>query len=161
MKEIWKDISEYEGRYQVSNLGNIKNIKTGRILKPRLTHTGYYQVHFTLNGKEKNYKVHRLVAKEFINNPNNYKEVNHKDENRLNNAAFNLEWCNRDYNVNYGSRTKKTFKKVAQYSIDGNLVKVWDSINDAVKKGLFHSGCIIDCCKGKRKLHKGYMWRYI
>ena len=112
MEEIWKDIEGYEGLYQVSNLGDVRSLKYagGNKVKPLKQDNdgnGYKQVILYKDGKRKNCKVHRLVAMAFISNPNNYKEVNHKDENPSNNNVNNLEWCTNEYNVNYGTRTKR------------------------------------------------------
>ena len=112
MEEIWKDIEGYEGLYQVSNLGDVRSLKYAggnkvKLLKQTTNKGGYKQVILHKDGKRKNYKVHRLVAMVFISNPNNYKEVNHKDENPSNNDVSNLEWCTSEYNKNYGTRTKR------------------------------------------------------
>lgn len=104
--EEWKDIIGFEGFYQVSNFGKVRNCVTGKILKPGLQGKGYYSV--TL--KRKGYKVHRLVAIAFIPNPNNLPIVNHKDENKLNNNADNLEWCDNRYNCNYGTGVERQLK---------------------------------------------------
>lgn len=112
MIEIWKDILGYEGLYQVSNLGNVRSLNYRRSGKTKLlkqgTDNGYKRVELSKNGKKKKYWVHRLVAISFISNPNNYKEVNHKDEDKSNNNVNNLEWCTREYNNNYGTRNKRT-----------------------------------------------------
>lgn len=112
MEEIWKEIEGYEGKYEVSNLGNVRSLNyngTGEIklLKQYICHNRYEQVNLYKNGKPKHHLVHRLVARAFIPNPNNYKEVNHKDENPANNNVNNLEWCTREYNNNYGTRNKR------------------------------------------------------
>lgn len=107
MKEKWKNITDYEELYQVSNLGKIKNVKRNKIKKATLNKDGYYVVKLSKNNKKKVYLIHRLVAKEFIENKNNYDIVNHKDENKINNKAENLEWCTTKYNNNYGTRMYK------------------------------------------------------
>lgn len=117
-KEIWKDIEGYEGFYQVSNLGNVRSLNYGnkgfvKNLKPRIVKDGYYMV----NLKNKNYQIHQLVAKAFISNPNNYVEINHKDENKHNNCADNLEWCSREYNVH------EYFKKRNKFGVVGICIK--------------------------------------
>lgn len=111
--EEWKVIEEFPN-YEVSNLGRVRSIKhinsVGRlvnstILKPQPDGRHfYYHVNLLADGKKKTVNIHRLVAKAFIENPNNYTSINHKDENKRNNAADNLEWCTTAYNNNYGSR---------------------------------------------------------
>lgn len=112
MDEIWKDISGYEGLYQVSNLGNIKSFNYGGHGKIKLlkleNFKGYKRVVLSKNGKTKRYFVHRLVAMTFIPNPDDLPIVNHKDENKTNNNVNNLEWCTHEYNVNYGTRNERT-----------------------------------------------------
>lgn len=108
--EIWKWISGYEGLYQASNLGNIKSYKRGRelILKPRIDKDSYHKVILAdENGIRKEYRLHRLIAQTFLENPNNHPFVNHKDEDVTNNNVNNLEWCDAKYNDNYGTRNKK------------------------------------------------------
>lgn len=110
MEENWKDVSEFKGFYQVSNLGNVKRIgdysnqnsswKSEVILKPRLHSSGYLRVMLSVNNKHYDRYIHRLVATEFCknHNPLKYKEVNHIDGNKTNNNSDNLEWCDRSYN---------------------------------------------------------------
>lgn len=119
--EIWKDIKDYEGLYQVSNMGRVKslnyhNTKEERILKQNIVR-GYYQVCFSVNKKRKYYRVNRLVAQAFLPNPNNYPCVNHKDENPKNNIVSNLEWCDVKYNINYGTRNKRIGKTIRRKRI--------------------------------------------
>ena len=111
IKEEWKNIEEYPD-YMVSNMGNVKSLNYKRtreekILKQNIVR-GYCYVNLCKEGKPKHYQVHRLVAQAFLPNPQNLLEVNHKDENKQNNCVDNLEWCSHTYNVNYGTRNKKT-----------------------------------------------------
>lgn len=111
INEIWKDCKGYEGLYQVSNLGRVWNIKLQRYLKGSYDKDGYIRVNLTAkNGKVKTERVHRLVALVFLDNPNNYPQVNHKDENKGNNCVDNLEWCDAKYNINYGTRNDRMAK---------------------------------------------------
>lgn len=122
MTEIWKDIVGYEGLYQVSNLGNVKRLKgyKGRgkgyiveehLIQPSINSRGYQNVVLCKNGKTKTFSMHRLVAIAFLDNSDNLPQVNHKDENKLNNCVDNLEWCDSKYNNNYGTRNKKCSDK--------------------------------------------------
>ena len=110
--EEWKDIKGYEGLYQISNTGLVKRIpsikcKTERILRQGTQKAGYNYVNLSKDNKIHTKRVHRLVAEAFISNPNNLPEVNHKDEDKSNNNVENLEWCTREYNLNYGTRSEK------------------------------------------------------
>ena len=114
--EEWKSIPGYEGLYEVSSYGRVRSLdrydrrncfRKGRILKQNNDGRGYMSIELCLNSKIKRYLVHRLVAQAFIPNPDNLPEVNHKDENPENNSVTNIEWCNRSYNINYGTRKDK------------------------------------------------------
>lgn len=112
MIEIWKDIPGYEGRYQVSNTGEVKSLNynssgKSKLLKQIADKKGYKRVGLCKNGKRKHYSVHRLVAIAFLPNPNNLPQVNYKDENKANNCVDNLEWCNAKYNNNYGTKKER------------------------------------------------------
>lgn len=104
--EIWKDVKDYEGLYQVSNLGNVKSLdrivetknrknylRKGKVQKKSVNSFGYETVGFTVDNKTKIYRVHRLVALSFIENPENKPQINHIDGNKTNNNVNNLEWC--------------------------------------------------------------------
>lgn len=118
--EEWKGIEfikkgilyDYTDNYEVSNLGNIRNIKTGRILKLGNSSSGYRQVVLSKNGKTHTELVHRIVAYMFIENPNHLPCINHIDEDRLNNNVENLEWCTYEYNNNHGSHNYKIGNKL-------------------------------------------------
>lgn len=169
MEEIWKDIKGYEGLYQVSSLGRVR--RDGKILKSGLTRGGYLQVHLSKNGKVGHYKIHRLVAEAFLQNLDNNPEVNHKDENKLNNTAENLEWCTSDYNLHYGTRIQRysqtqrdngtsKSRAVKQYTIDGVLLNSWNSIRNASRYTGIDSSAICGGCNGKYRVVHGYVWRY-
>lgn len=165
MKEVWKNIKNYEGYYQVSNYGNIKNVRTGRILKHFIQGCNYYYVILSINNKQKHKYIHRLVAEAFIPNPNNYKYINHKDENKLNNNIENLEWCTQKYNCNYGNGIEKGHinqrKKINQYDLQGNFIKQWDSALQIRKHLNISDTHVGDCCKGITKSFKNYIWKYV
>lgn len=178
MIEEWKDIENYEGLYQISNLGRVKSLNynhTGkeRLLKPGNNRCGYLYVNLWKNGKVKKMTVHRLVAQAFLENPTNLPEVNHIDENKENNKVENLEWCDRKYNMNHGTRNERVSKsmigklinrkdqsiQIDQFTKSGIYVKTWLSSMDAQRNG-YTQPSIIACCKGKLKSHAGYIWKY-
>lgn len=161
MKEIWKDIPEYEGLYQVSIFGKVRSLygwngtnyyRRNKILKPEII-KGYLRVSLFKKNKCKKFMIHRLVAEAFLPNVNNLPYINHKDENTKNNKVFNLEWCTHDYNVRYSQS-----KKILQYDLQGNFVKEWNAVNDIVRETKITHVC--DCCKGKRNHAGGYIWKY-
>lgn len=164
MQEIWKDIDGYEGDYQISNIGNVKSLKNNIILVPSITVYGYKRVCLSKNGIKKNMVIHRLVATAFVENPNKYKIVNHKDENKLNNNADNLEWCDIKYNTNYGTcierRAKNKQRAVVQYDRDMNYIKTYESIKQASNGNYSMYTHIGQCCRGELKTVGGYVWRY-
>ena len=105
----WKAIEGYEGLYEVSNTGEIRNAK-GKTKKSSLkkgVNTNYKEISLWKDRKNKRFLVHRLVAKAFIPNPDNYPIINHKDENGTNNCVENLEWCNHRYNAKYNKYPEK------------------------------------------------------
>lgn len=177
--EEWRDIKGYEGKYQVSNDGRVRSLDynhTGemQLLIPSSDKRGYRHVNLFLNGNRKMKLIHRLVAEAFVENPNDYPQINHKDENPSNNVAENLEWCTQGYNNVYNDRAKKAGenirkalagkipkgnppKKVYQFNIDGELIKIWNSKAECARNGFNH---VSECCNGKRKQDKGYKWSY-
>lgn len=182
MEEIWKDVVGYEGNYLVSNLGRIKAVphivtykdrsytSKERIMSLQYDACGYLQVRLSKNAKKKTQKVHRLVAIAFIPNPDNLPEINHKDENKTNNRVDNLEWCDRNYNMQYGKNTHLQRKPVAQYSLDGKLIRKYESIKDAaIATGIYPTN-IGKCATGRiynkqkgyySKTAGGFIWKLI
>lgn len=191
MEEIWKDVPGYEGLYMVSNLGRIKRLPLGKQWPYRITHNnirklhiknGYYQVNLSKNNNVKWYGVHRLVAMAFLPNPNNYPQVNHKDEDRTNNNVENLEWCTQSYNNMWGTArqrqnetrhrndpncdvwrktAQKIAKKVAMCSSDGRIINVFQSMTSAAKETGVAIQTICKQCSGKSKSRRNYYWRTI
>lgn len=173
MSEIWKDIKEYEGLYQVSNYGRVRSLnynhtKKIRELKVYTNEFGYLRAYLRKDNITNVFFVHRLVADAFIPNPLNLPQVNHKDENKTNNNVENLEWCSCTYNINYGTRKEKVAKKntngkkskiVLQYALDGTFIREWPSTNECGRNG-FSQNHVADCCRGKYKQHKGFIWKY-
>ena len=161
MEEHWLPVKGYEGLYEVSDMGRVRSVNykgTGKtqILHQTQNKSGYMHVPLCKDGKPKCCRVHRLVAEVFVQNlhPDSYHEVNHKDEDKTNNCASNLEWCDRAYNSQYSNNIP-----VKQLDMNGNLVKLWESAREAERHG-FHSSTISYCCQGKRMTHKGFRWEY-
>ena len=176
IEEEWRTIKGYEGLYAVSSLGRVKSLgndksRKEKILRPGKAEKGYLFVGLCRNGKPKWYKVHRLVLSTFnpIENMENL-EVNHLDENKLNNNLSNLEWTTHENNINHGTRTLRAAEKnsipIAQLTLDGKLVKAWKSSMDAEREGGFYTSGINACCKNKysregNNIYKGYKWQYL
>lgn len=183
MEEIWKDIPQYEGMYQVSNLGRVKSLERykdnhskqqlvpERILAQSLKDNGYQTVSLWKNNKGKNEYVHRLVAMAFLPNPNGLPQVNHKDENKANNTWTNLEWCDSSYNNNYGTKRSrqgetllnngKTSKRVAKCDLEGNELATYRSMREAERENGLANGAISAYFKYNREQTGGYTWRII
>ena len=187
MEEIWKDIEGYEGRYQVSNLGRVRSLdrivpalchKTGTIVdyhrkgciisqRPINNGSGYLVV--TLNDNERKahtHLVHRLVARAFVPGYREGLDVNHKDEDKTNNRADNLEWCDRQYNINYGTgkwrRKKYNARPVEQLTTDGKVIARYDNASQAARALGCDPTTINTVCRGRPHCNtaKGYRWRY-
>ena len=165
MQEIWKDIPNYEGIYQISNFGEIRSCKNNKIRKQIKQRSGYMRIILTKNSKQKATNVHILVAKCFVNNQNGYRYVNHIDGDKTNNSANNLEWVTASQNMQHAFKNKLIKPhpwsvKVAQYSLDGELIKIWDRMSDVARFLNCHHSQISDCCRGKQNTCKGYIWKY-
>lgn len=165
MKEIWVYIKGYKGLYEVSNLGRVRNIVTGKFLKGRINLSGYRQVCFCKDGKKKWFLIHRLVGEEFVPNLFGDNEIDHIDGNRLNNRSDNLRWVSSSENkrnIPKSVRRKKKGKvrKINQYTLDGGFVRQWPSASAVQRETGFCSLCILWCCQGKSKTSHGYLWRY-
>lgn len=178
MEEFWKDIKEYEGRYQVSNLGRVRSLnynKTGKtaILKARAACNGYIMVYLKKHGVGKKHLVHRLMADAFLPNPNMLSDVDHKDENRSNNFIFvnrdgtvnemksNLQWLSHKANCNRGTRNIRLGKRLYQYTLDGVFVNSYETARDAARLLGYNAGHISECCNGNRKQANGYRWSFV
>ena len=181
-EETWKDIKGYEGIYQVSSLGRVRSLdhvvnttdtrgckhsyhRKGRMLSiSRNGNRGYLGV--SLKGGRQ--YVHRMVALAFIPNPDNLQEVNHRDENKANNRADNLEWCDRLYNINYGTGRERhrenlyTRRPILMLDKEGKVLAEFSSIREAERKTGINRSPIANCCKRKDKYYTagGYKWEF-
>lgn len=179
--EIWKDVKDFEGYYQVSNLGRVKSLKREiiqkhysgvlshhttkeRIKKPQSQRNGYQIVDLNKNGTFTRKLLHRLVAETFIDNPNNYNYINHKDNDKKNNCVDNLEWCTQSYNIQYaydnGTKKPPHMKKIRQLK-NGKVIATYNSLTEAERQTNICWNNISKCCRKIRNQAGGYQWEYI
>lgn len=165
-KEEWRDIPETYGLYQVSNLGRVKSLHHfhgffEKIMRFDETDGGYYQVTLSVFGKKARYKVHRLVAMLFIPNPLNLPQINHKNENKKDNRAENLEWCDAKYNVNYGTSLARRIETIGKKVLCHETGKRFPSCAETGRQMGIDYSHIAKCCRGILKHYKGYHFSYI
>jgi len=177
LKEIYKDIKGYEGKYQISNMGNVKsldylNTKKPKVLTPIKHHLGYLLVHL---GYNKIKMIHTLVAEAFIDNPEGKKFVNHIDGNKQNNNVKNIEWVTSKENMNHaiitglrnphknnhpkGSDTPNS-KPILQCAKNGDIIRKWDCISDAARAVGCNPASIVNNAMGRTKTLHGFTWKY-
>lgn len=168
VNEIWRAIKEYPN-YEVSNQGRVRNIKTHRILQPSYTKDGYQFVGLYKDGKQKYYRINRLVAEAFIPIPQTYLDkgysketlqVDHIDENKQNNSVANLQWLTHKENL-----VKSKALCVVGYNHDKMIItdqynKLSTYYTDKYQKG-FNKGTICQCCNHKIKRAYNYKWQYL
>lgn len=161
--------------YSILPNGVIISGVSGNEIKPYVSKIGYLQIKINLNGKSKHFYVHRLIAEEFIPNPNKLKCVNHKDGNKLNNKIDNLEWCTYSQNNQHAydnlgkigawtgkfSKNNPSSKPVAQYDKQGVLIKQYFCAKDATIETNFTKSGISECANHKTKSHMGFVWKFI
>ena len=159
-------MEEFLEIYDITKEGKCINKQTGHIKKTFISNTGYERVSLWNKGKNKKYSIHRLVATKYIDNPNNYKQINHIDGNKLNNNVDNLEWCDLSQNIKHAYKNnliKVNTTKVIQYSKDMKKIKEWNSIKEVENELKINHANIITVCKQNtnRKYAGGYIWRYV
>lgn len=177
-KEIWVAVKGFD-KYEISNTGLIRSLNYNRkgykkLLKLLPNGKGYLKVWLCSNGKKHTKDVHRLVAEHFVENPNNFGDVNHIDGCKTNNHYQNLEWCSRSKNIKHAydnglnslhlsEAIKHRSRIVLQYTQGGELIAQYTSASEAAKKNRFNQGKISKYCRGENKrkaTYKGYIWRY-
>lgn len=162
--EKWREIPGYEGLYEVSTFGRIRNARTQNIIAPFDTGHGYSAVKLQKNRFARQIKVHRAVALAFLPNPYNKPQVNHIDSNRKNNNVENLEWCTPSENMRHSCDRGFSFpvgsKPVVQMDTEGNKVAVWSSISEAARALQTYPANIHANLIGKTKHCKGFKWRW-
>ena len=171
ISETFLSVPGYEGYYEISNLGNIKSLRSGKLLKQASNKDGYKFVCLAKDGKSRSYGVHRLVALAFLPNPENLPEVNHKDESHDNNCVENLEWISKKGNRNYGTYRERMSKSLKESGTNNKsisaydkktlkFVKSYDSITEAEKELGLSKGAIGKALSGRRKTSAGFVWKY-
>lgn len=183
--EVWRDIHGYEGLYKVSDLGRIKSLekqkgkffKNSTIMKLSLDKDGYCKVGLSKESKCVSKTVHRLVAFEFIPNPENKKFVNHKKGIKIDNRAIELEWVTQSENEKHAHKIglkkvsltgigrlgvlHKKSKSVNQYDLNGVFIKNWESMNTILlNNNKISTSLISRCCKNENKTAYGFKWKY-
>ena len=154
-EEIWKPVLGFEGKYEVSNLGNVKSLIRNRLLKPMSNHK-YLFVHLG-RGTKKKY-IHRAVWEAFNGPIPEGLQINHNDENKLNNSLSNLSLVTPRENMNWGSLPEKCAKHILQYDKNGNFIKEWCSSMSIQRELGFAQTHISDCARGKLKSAYGFVW---
>jgi hypothetical protein len=174
MGEIWETITDFDGKYEVSNLGNVRNKTSKRILAQHLINSGYLKTNIKFKGKSNNRLVHRLVAQYFCIGFQEGMQVNHINALRTDNRSVNLEWVTPKENIQ-DSISRGTFnvssahavaqerrkRPVAQIDSSGILLNTFESAREAAKSVGVHENCISRVCRGERKISKGFQWMYI
>lgn len=171
MQESWKDVSGYEGLYQVSNTGKVRSLNFGRGMgrggsaKERSlvpSPDGYQRVILRKNGIRKSHFVHRLVAVAFVPVVDGKTIVNHKDGNRSNNRADNLEWCDQQYNATYANAVQKRSRAVQMIDpATGEVLRTYYGVREAARETGIHYPNIIHACGNSSRTSGGYKWKYL
>lgn len=176
--EIWVKIpiKKYENNYEISNCGRVKSLPRleknrcsffmtkEKYLKPQKLSKGYLGVRLYKHGEGETLKIHRLVYEAFIGKiPKDY-DVNHIDEDKTNNAVWNLNLMTKEENNAYGTRNERIIKKcgkpVVQYTLDGEFVAEYATLKDAERKTNIKSSNIANVCNHKNKTAGGYVWKW-
>lgn len=180
--ETWKPIPGYEGFYEASDMGRIRSVyRYKRVLKPMISNTGYKRVDLFKDKSRKQFSVHRLVAMTFVNNPNGKPFVNHRDENKLNNCADNLEWVSHVENCRYGTAIARRTEHldyskrrinnagqiaacsipVAQFTKGGEFVRNWASASECARENGWQVSNIRRSCTADHATAYGFIFKEV
>lgn len=167
--ELWRPVVGFEGLYDVSNTGNIYSHRLKRNLVLSKDKIGYVRIGLQKTDRKscKFYFVHRLVAEAFVPNPEHKPQINHKDENKTNNHANNLEWCSCVENMNWGTRNQRIGTSNTNNPLTSKRVvcvdtcKIYPSIAEASRQLKIGAANISACCRGRRKVAGGLKWQLI
>ena len=154
------DIKGYEGLYAVTSCGKVWSYRSNKFLKLCDNGKGYLIAGLSKDGKSKMHRVNRLVAKAYIPNPNNYPQVNHRDENKTNNSVCNLEWCDNKYNLNYGTHNARMARTLSISVICVETGEIFGSISEA-RKAMESNNSIAKACSGECETAYGFHWNYV
>lgn len=185
-EEVWKDICNYEGLYQASNMGRIRSLDRyketngryrkmivkikGVILKQSINHDGYNEVVLCKKGISKTKRVNRIIAETFIKNEYKKKQVNHINGNKTDNRSINLEWTTPKENIEHAlnnnlmkpvkGKQHYMAKTIGKYNLKNELIETYETIQEASKKNNILETSIINCLKKRSKTSGGYIWNY-
>lgn len=181
MEEIWKDIEGYEGLYQVSNMGRVRSLERtrsmnqdrvrkpvpvpGRILVPQKKKAGYLGVVLSKDGKQRNVRIHCIVAKSFLPNPEGKPQVNHINGIKSDNRLSNLEWATNSENQQHALATglrdmSQRRKAIFQYDMSGKFIRSWNGAVEVEKETGMSQRYVASCCRGEERSAYGFVWKY-
>lgn len=164
--EEWREVLGFDILFEISNAGRIRTrysekegyIEEWLLIQPRFNASGYLCINIRQQKRQRTILVHRLVAEAFLENPHHLPEINHKDEDKTNNAAENLEWCTHEYNCRYGTRNERSARKNRKAVKCIETGVVYSSAEEAANQYGLCKTAILNCIKGRSKTSGGLTW---